>query len=582
MGSMRSWVWVWVLALSGALVACGGGGGGEAAAPAPVPTPPVVAKPANREEARRFLLQASFGPTEAEIERVMSLGYEPWIDAQLAAPASSHLANWDAADARIKAGKPEGSAGSREVLDSFYKVAVTGEDQLRQRLAYALSQIFVVSMAQDNVADKARGVAAYLDMLAREGTGNYRSLLEQVARHPVMGLYLSHLKNQKEDPRTGRVPDENFAREVMQLFSIGLSELNADGSVKNGSGGQALASYGAEDIAGLAKVFTGWSWDGPDSADGRFWGWCPDYCSADRLTRPMQGYSQFHSLSEKKFLGQTVAPQSKADPSASLRVALDVLAGHPNVGPFIGRQLIQRLVGSHPSPAYVERVSRAFGSQGDMRAMLKAILLDPEARAPAGSAGGKLQEPVLRLTQALRALGARSDSGSWLIGSTDDPSSALGQSPLRSPSVFNFYRPGYVAPGSETGARQLTMPELQLVHETSVAGYANYMMDGVRSGFGQRGYDWNAPRKDVQLDLATELTLADKPVELVERVSQRLLGARANSALKAEIQQAVESVRLDSVKGDASNLQTVELQRRNRAQLAVLLALVSPEYLVLK
>ncbi|MEL4177436.1 DUF1800 domain-containing protein [Roseateles sp. PN1] len=583
------------LAVAG-LTACGGGGAGgssstgdtgatpNAGAPAPSPTPePAPAKP-SRDEARRFLLQASFGPTEASIQAVMDQGYAAWIDQQLALPASSHRANWEASDASLKAAKATASAGTGEVLDSFYKAAISGEDQLRQRMAYALSQIFVISLAHGTVDDQPRGAASYLDMLAAQGLGSYRNLLEQVARHPMMGLYLSHLKNQKEDPATGRVADENFAREVMQLFSIGLVALNPDGSAKL-SAGVATPTYGPDDIAGMAKVFTGWSWDGPDTDNGRFFGWCPSFCSADRAIMPMQGYGQYHSLAEKRFLGQVLPAQTRADPNASLKLALDTLASHPNVGPFIGRQLIQRLVTSHPSPAYVARVSAAFGASGDMRAMLKAVLLDPEARnTPAADANsyGKLREPVLRLTQALRALGASSDSGAWLIRSTDDPGSQLGQSPLRSPSVFNFYRPGYVAAGSETGAAQLTMPELALVNETSVAGYSVYMRNGLGNGFGMSGADWKAARPDVQLNLSAEIALADKPAELVGAVVTKLLGARSNAALQAEIVAAVESVKLDALKADASNQKTVDEQRRNRARMAVYLSLMAPEYLVQK
>ncbi|MBB4842726.1 uncharacterized protein (DUF1800 family) [Paucibacter oligotrophus] len=580
------------LAVVVGLSACGGGGGGGgASSPASAPTPePVVIKPSN-EQARRFLLQASFGPTDASIEAVMRLGYEAWIDDQLAKPASSHRLNWDNADAAIRAAKAAGTgtgkatnAGAGEVLDSFYKVAVTGDDQLRQRLAYALSQIFVVSLAQGALGEQPRSVAAYLDMLAKEGTGSYRDLLQQVALHPAMGIYLSHLRNQKEDPLTGRVADENFAREVMQLFSIGLQELNTDGGPKL-DGTTPRPSYGPEDVSGLAKVFTGWSWDGPDTDNNRFAGWCPTFCEPDRLIQPMQGYGQYHSISEKRFLGTVVAAQSKAKPEASLKAALDTLAAHPNVGPFIGRQLIQRLVTSHPSPAYVARVAQAFGPSGNMKAMLKAVLLDREAREPAAAdanAYGKLREPVLRLTQTLRALESSSDSGAWLIRSTDDPAAQLGQSPLRSPSVFNFYRPGYVFAGGETGAAKLTMPELALVNESSVAGYSIYMRNGLSSGFGPSGLDGKNGRPDVQLALTAESALADKPAELVNLVSAKLLGARSNAELKAEIVAAVESVKLDALKADASNQKTVDEQRRNRARMAVYLSVLSPEYMVQK
>jgi uncharacterized protein (DUF1800 family) len=531
----------------------------------------------------RFLNQATFGPTDADIDRVMAIGYGPWIDEQFAHTPSEHRLAWDAADAAIKAADATRSAGTREVLDSFYKSAVSGDDQLRQRVAFALSQIFVVSMMQDNVGNEPRGVAGYLDMLATDGLTTYRQLLEQVARHPSMGLYLSHLRNQKEDAASGRVPDENFAREVMQLFAIGLHPLQADGSVVPG----AAATYNHDDIAGLAKVFTGWSWAGPDTADGRFWGWSA-YRDANRTWQPMQGYAKFHSTSEKRFLGTVVAAQGSADANASLKAALDTLAAHPNVGPFIGRQLIQRLVTSHPSPAYVARVARVFadngsGVRGDMKAVVRAVLLDREARDDGTDPGhGKLREPVLRLTAVLRAFGASSDSGAWLIGATDDPGSALGQSPLRSPSVFNFYRPGYLAPGSESAAAQRTAPELQITHETTVAGYANYLRSGLQSGFGQNGVNWTAPRRDVQLALSAEAALADRPAELVEQVANKLLGGAVNDAWRAEVVAAVESVTLPLLRPDLSNQTQHDNARRNRARVAVFLAAVAPEFLLQK
>jgi uncharacterized protein (DUF1800 family) len=570
------------LLLAATLAACGGGGGGGNNTE---PTAPVVEKPATRAAAMRFLNQATFGPTDADVDRVMAIGYSPWIDEQFARAPSEHRLAWDSADAAIKAADASRSAGTREVLDSFYKSAVSGEDQLRQRVAFALSQIFVASMMQDNVANEPRGVAGCLDMLARDGLTTYRQLLEQVARHPSMGLYLSHLRNQKEDAAQGRVPDENFAREVMQLFSIGLHPLNPDGSVVAG----AAATYTHDDIGGLAKVFTGWSWAGPDTADGRFWGWS-QYRDANRGWLPMQGYAKFHSTSEKRFLGTVVAAQVGADASVSLRAALDTLAAHPNVGPFIGRQLIQRLVTSHPSPAYVERVARVFadngaGVRGDMKAVVRAVLLDHEARddgAAADPGHGKLREPVLRLTALLRAFGATSDSGAWLIGATDDPGSALGQSPLRSPSVFNFYRPGYLAPGSESAAAQRTAPELQITHETTVAGYANYLRSGLQSGFGQNGVNWTAPRRDVQLALTTEAALADRPAELVEHVANKLLGGAVNDGWRTEVLAAVESITLPLLKPDLSNQSQHDTARRNRARLAVFLAAVAPEFLLQK
>ncbi len=573
------------LAMAGALAACGGGSGGASSTDGTAGPQAVDTRPATRADAARFLNQATFGATEADIDHVMSVGYNAWLDEQFNKPATSHRAYWDGQDAAIRAANANAAAGERDLLDSFYRMAVRGDDQLRGRVAFALSEIFVISMVDNTIGENARGAAGYLDVLGAQAFGRYRDLLEQVARHPMMGVYLSHMRNQKEDAAKGRVPDENFAREVMQLFSIGLHQLGDDGmpTLVNGA---PIDTYTHDDIAGLAKVFTGWSWDGPDTADGRFWGWS-DYRDVDRLWKPMQGYSQFHSLSEKRFLGQVVPAQGKADPAASLKVAIDTLANHPNVGPFIGRQLIQRLVTSHPSGAYVQRVARVFndngqGQRGDMKAVVKAVLLDPEARAAGGHPVGKLREPVLRLTALLRAFGASSDSGKYLVGNTDDPGVALGQTPLRSPSVFNFYRPGYVPPGTEAGAQGLTVPEMQITHETTVAGYANYMRSGVQNGFGQNGVDWKAPRRDVQLRVDAEIALADKPAELVERITTRLMADQAGAALKAEIVAAVESVAIPALKPDGSNQSSVDNARKNRVWMALTLACVAPEFIVQK
>jgi uncharacterized protein (DUF1800 family) len=567
------------------LAACGGSGGAGDGAATPVEGSSLP--PPTRQEASRFLTQASFGPTEADIDRVVALGYDGWIKEQLAKPQASHRSNWEAADAEIRAADPSREAGSREIANTFYRQAIGGEDQLRQRVAFALSQIFVISTNDSAVGDNARGVAGYMDMLGQHAFGNYRDLLEGVSRHPMMGLYLSHLRNQKEDAKTGRVPDENYAREVMQLFSIGLVQLNADGTPKLDASGKPIDTYTADDISGLAKVFTGWSWYGPDTSKERFYG-SSSARDPDRDWRPMQGYPSYHSTSEKKFLGKTIAAQTSADPAADLKIALDTLAAHPNVGPFIGRQLIQRLVTSNPSPAYVARVSARFdndgnGVRGDLRAVVRAVLLDPEARGAAGLSDprfGKLREPVLRLTAFLRAYRATSDSGKFLLGSTDDAGSQLGQTPMRSPSVFNYYRPGYVPPSTLAGAQGIAVPEMQITHETSVAGYANFMRGAVQNGVGT--YNTTLKRNDIRADYAAELALADKPTELIERVGQKLLYGQMNAALKAEIQAAFESVAIPALNAAGTNQAQIDGAKLNRVRLATYLVLVSPEFLVQK
>ncbi|MCC6247530.1 MAG: DUF1800 domain-containing protein [Rubrivivax sp.] len=575
------------LAIAAALGACGGNNNGEDGG-TNLPPGATAEKPATRDDAARFLAQATFGPTDADIDRLMEIGYAAWVDEQLAlAPTQTHRAYWEARDAAIKAANASSSASQAEFFESFWKQAVTGQDQLRQRMAYALSQIFVISMADSTVGDNPRAVAAYLDLLGDKGLGSYRDLLEAVSRHPMMGIYLSHLRNQKADARTGRVPDENYAREVMQLFSIGLVELNEDGSVRTGAGGAALETYGPADISGLARVFTGWSWSCPDWPDNGcfFNGSVGGVNDPNRSFQPLLGYPQYHSTEAKTFLGTTIGAQSLADPNASLTAALNHLAAHPNVGPFIGRQLIQRFTTSNPSPAYVAAVSRAFadngtGVRGDMKAVLKAVLLHPEARVRSDTSG-KVREPVLRLSAFLRAFAFASDTGNFRVGTTDNPGTQLGQSPLRSPSVFNFYRPGFVPPGTLTAARGLVAPELQIASETTAAGYVNYMRDNIASGVGSsNGAPFN--RRDLQGNYTAELAIAADAAALAERVTSRLTYGTADAALKSEIAGAVGSITIPALNAGGTNQAAIDTAKRNRVNAALLLTVASPEFVVLK
>ena len=570
------------LAAATALIGCGGGGGGGDSPPPPT----TVDKPATRDEAARFLAQATFGPVDADVDRLLEVGYAAWIDEQFArAPAQTHRAHWEARDAEIKAANAANAAGQNEVFESFWKQAVTGPDQLRQRMAYALSQILVISMVDGTVGDNPRAVAAYLDLLTDKGLGTYRELLESVSRHPMMGVYLSHLRNQKADARTGRVPDENYAREVMQLFSIGLVELNGDGSVKTGTGGAALETYTPADISGLARVFTGWSYACPDwPANNCFFSGVNNGASdPDRTFKAMLGYPQYHSTESKAFLGTTIAAQSTADPTASLTAALNRLNAHPNVGPFIGKQLIQRFVTSNPSPAYVSAVASAFadngsGVRGDMKAVLKAVLMNAEARRST-DASGKVREPVLRLSAFLRAFPHTSDSGTFKVGNTDNPGTSLGQTPLRSPSVFNFYRPGFVPPGTLTATRGLVAPEMQIASETSAAGYVNFMRDNISAGVGaNNGAPFN--RRDIQGNYSAELALAADAAALVDRVTTRLTYGSASAAMKAEVVGAVNSIAVPASNG--TNQAAIDAAKRNRVNAAILLTLAAPEFVVLK
>jgi len=529
-------------------------------------------------EASRFLAQAGMGASDAGIREVQGADYTGWLDQQFAmTPRNSHQAYIDAV---IASGQ---NPNQSHVMHTFWKQVATAPDQLRQKVAFALSQIFVISQRDSTVGGYERGVASYLDMLGREAFGNYRSLLEVVTRHPMMGLYLSHLRNQKASGN--RVPDQNYAREVMQLMSIGLYELNPDGTLVMANGAP-VETYGNEDIVGLSHVFTGFSWAGPDKQNGRFYGSSsnppPD---PNRDVLPMQGYPQFHSTEEKRFLGTIIASQGTPDPDSSLRTALDAIFNHPNVGPFIGRQLIQRMVTSNPSPGYVARVAQAFnsgsysrgnwrtgnGQRGDMRATIAAVLLDAEARDTGKMAEpgfGKVREPVLRLAAWMRAFDAASASRNYLLGNTDSDSGSLGQSPMRSPSVFNFYRPGYVPPNTGIAAANLVAPEFQIIHETSVVGYSNFMRNVVRYGVGS-----NSPR-DIQPDYTKELALAEDPDALVDRLDMLLTYGTMSTATRNLIRDAVESISINPMNPSSG--------RNNRVYVATLFAISSPDFLVQK
>ena len=592
-------------ALIAFLAACGGGSGtGETEATGGSTTGPAAAGPNNAPlAAARFLTQATYGPTSAEITRLQTMTYAAWIDEQFAKPQSYHRLYMNQAAADLAA--TGGTVSQTNFFDSYWSQAIAGDDQLRQRAAFALSQVFVISFTDNTLRSQPRGVSGYYDTLAEGAFGNFRDLLEAVALHPMMGVYLSHLKNQKEDPTTGRVPDLNFAREITQLFTIGQYKLNADGTVVTGSDGKAVAAYVSADLEGLSQVFTGWSWYAgsvnTDRTNRRFFG---NDANLERDWRPMQDYNQFaantnfHSISTKNFLGVSIPAQTltTADTKGDLKIALDTLFNHPNVGPFIGKQLIQRMVTSNPSPAYVARVTAAFndngaGKRGDMKAVWKAILLDAEARTVSTApSAGKVREPVIRLANFMRAFNAKSSSGRFMgIGNTDDPATRLNQTVMFAPTVFNFYRPGYVPSSKPIADAGLVAPEFQIVHDVSVAGYMNYMRSIVT-------VDAN---RDIQQDYTAEIALADKPADLVERMNLLLFAGTMPDALRTQLTAAVTSrtvptpvypavpapasgASAPAPTGTPTNQAAIDTAKRDRVYLAVFLSMASPDYLIQK
>lgn len=561
--------WIRSIVVSLVLVAgvtgCGGGGGQDGGGPAPPP----AATPLSDAEAARFLTQATFGPNEADINVLKPLGYRPWLDQQMALPSSSHQAYMDNRLAQLRLTQPAATLNANHFYESFWSYSATGQAQLRERMKLALSEIFVISMVDPGV--DARGAGAYYDMLGANAFGNFRTLLQQVSMHPMMGVYLTHLANQKEDPATGRNPDENYAREVMQLMTIGVNRLNPDGTVVTDGSGAPIPAYTPADISGLARVFTGMSWYSPAPTNNTFFGRNRD---PDASVRSMIFYPAFHSTSAKTFLGATIAGGS-TDGAAELNTALDVIFNHPNVGPFISRQLIQRLVTSNPGPAYVQRVAAVFnnngaGVRGDMAAVVRAILLDVEARdmtAVNSGTFGKVREPMIRLTNWMRAFGATSVSGNYLITSTSGNTS-LGQSALTAPSVFNFYRPGYVPPNTRLGAAGLNAPEFQIVDEVTVAGYANTIQGAIGAGIGTGA--------DVRSAYAAEIAIAGDATLLIDRMNRLLLYGQMSPTLRVRITDSVNSV---VIPGAGSTQAQIDAARLNRAKLAIYMTMVSPEYL---
>jgi uncharacterized protein (DUF1800 family) len=327
-------------------------------------------------------------------------------------------------------------------------------------------------------------MARYLDVLESDAFGNFRQLLGDVTLDPTMGVYLNMLGNDQGDPANGINPNENYAREINQLFSIGLYMLNPDGTLMLDPTGLPIPTYNQAVVMGFAQVFTGWTFAGGDHSDpNNFYYVNPNWRQA------MEAWPEHHSPGTKLLLGGTILPAGQT-PQQDLDAALNLIFNQPNVGPFLCRQLIQRLVTSNPSPAYVYRCGQAFandgnGVRGNMQAVLSAILLDYEARSTTfvNQPGyGHLREPIVRLGELLRAVAAVPPAdGKWRIWYLEDPSYGLDQNPLRSPTVFNFFSPTYVLPGAIAQAG-LQSPEFEITTETSVLGAADYLHDIIYYG----------------------------------------------------------------------------------------------------
>lgn len=555
-------------ALSMALAACGGGGsgGGGGGSTGGGATPAPVNYNYAPAEAARFLLQAQFAFKEADLATLNAKGYDGWLTAQFNSAISQTGAQWLTAQGY---GTPNHNGNYFDGTPGDFmawRMLMTGEDQLRKRCALAVSEMMVASLNPIDGFWPAYVIAGYWDMLNAHVFGNFRTLLEEVTLNAAIGKFLNTAGNLKEDPATGREPDENYAREVMQLFTIGLYELNNDGTPKTDLLGNKTETYTQSDISNLARVFTGYDWDWSKST------WLSGYESYDIPTTEFASARMVldpdaHSMLEVKFLGATIPANTPGD--QALKLALDTLYNHPNVGPFFARQMIQRLVTSNPSPAYVSRVAGKFnnngsGVRGDLKAVWRAILMDDEARTlPTGATAGKLREPMIRLAQFARTFDIYSATGKWEIYDLSSADWGLGQSPLRSPSVFNFFRPGYVPPQTAIAAAGDVAPEFQLHNETTVAGFINFFTSVMRDGY-----------SDVKPDYTAMLAKVADSQGLLDWMNLHLSANQVSSATLARIKTAIDARPVTAASSDDDKL--------DRICNGILLLMSCPEYLIQK
>lgn len=481
--------------------------------------------------ASRLLVQGSFGATPSSLDAAAAQTYDQWFAAQAqATPSLTFPGIQDATD-------------NRNWLPFWWKNAVLGPDQLRQRMAFALSQIFVVTSQSSALFANNRALSLYYDLLNQNALGNYRQLLERVTLSLQMGVFLNMYHSDKPNETTGIHADQNYAREIMQLFTVGLMELNRDGTPKLDSNGRQIPTYAYPQIEALANTFTGFA-SSPTTQTGE-----NAYLYDFDFTKLMVGYENHHDTSAKTLISGAQVPAGGTT-AGDLKIALDTLFNHPNTAPFISRQLIQRLVNSNPSPGYVQRVATVFanngsGVRGDLLAVARAILTDPEAVNAGGNNDGKLREPLLRLSNLWRAFaGSNADGSVNEYGITQNAYALTGQAPLSAATVFNFYQPDYVRAG-RLAAAGLETPEFQISNENTLVltintySRLNYQFvdsSGARYA-GNQGYDESNSlgAESVLLHTAAWESLATDPAALVERMNQLLMQGLMPDAMRTTL-----------------------------------------------
>ncbi len=472
--------------------------------------------------ADRFLEQTTFGPTPALITQVQYSGLQGFLTAQFALPVTKYPL------------PASGETGLGAVQQRFFVQNLTAQDQLRQRVAFALSQIFVIG---GNKVTDPTGYTNYLQLLANDSFTNYRQIMQDVTLSPAMGDWLDMVNNGKPNVSKGDHANENYAREFMQLFTIGTSELNPDGSFQLDSGGNQIPTYTQSTVEAFALAYTGWTYPLAPGATQQTYN--PQY-----WTGPMVAVDSNHDTTAKQLLvysGASGGGMLPAGQSATqdLQGALDNVFNHPNVGPFVSRELIQHLVTSNPSPGYIERVASVFdnngsGLRGDMKAVITAILMDPEARRgddPATAVGtdGHLQEPILYMTGLLREFGATSDGSNLAYYGSN-----MGQEALFSPSVFNFYSPSYVIPGTT-----MYGPEFQILTTATSLNRVNWVSSFV---FGSLG-------SGTTVDFSSYATQAANPTALLGSLNTLMLHGSMSSDMQSAILTAMQAVPAGSKQG---------------------------------
>ncbi|MBS0583535.1 MAG: DUF1800 domain-containing protein [Proteobacteria bacterium] len=583
-------------------------------------------------DASRFLAQTTFGPTDADIQRLVKLGYLAWLDDQFAAPPTRMLdyLGW------VKNTLGE-DVDTNHVLEAWWLGALGGpdpgnnalihRDQLRQRVAFALSEIFVVSTKTTLIDQFPNGQAYFYDVLVNDAFGNFRQLLEDVTLSPAMGVYLNMLSNQRTDSTKNIHPDENYAREVNQLFTVGLVLLNPDGTPQL-SGGLPIPTYTQDTVKAFAHVFTGWNWADCNPAVHQNFSDCDvNWTTGANMQQPMAAFANYHDngtrapddLSGKQLLNYPGAANAGllvdgGTPQSDLKFALDNIFNHPNVGPFIGRQLIQRLVTSNPTPGYVQRIAAVFndnghGVRGDLKAVISAIVLDDEARNGAKKypdSFGKLREPLLRMAHIWRAMGAQHRCGHNKVVTRSDKSvytehyaaqpyryagwySAwstdylFNQRVMYANSVFNFFRPNFVPPG-EMAQKNLYGPEFQITTDSQIAEVTNDVLPRAMWLDIRDTCDSTDDYGDVAIDHLRDLALAgsgqggpaDPADRLVDAYNVRFMGGQMSTYMRTTLLNYLNRIDHYWDNGGTQDWRIARIQR------ALYLILTSPEYAIQK